>query len=286
MSESTYELTPVGRFVQGDCFAGSDKDHQGNQRRDQQGNPKIQWFVGLAIQKGPEFDTFWAKVQAKAQLDFPQGDWGQPGFAWKCEDGDAAKHVGKDGFANSWVLKLTSGYAPKVFFGIGQATPQAIVDPNQVRRGAYLQVEVGICGNSQKPAAAGGKPGMYLNLGRVLLVGYGPEISSAPPVEEVFKNRGALPPGASTTPMAAAPVQPGQALPAGTVVPAQAPLPAGGVVPGPPQAVAVQPGAPVAPQPGFLQPTAAPAPAAQPAAAPAMPGQPVPQIDPSTGLPY
>lgn len=262
MPEPIYLPTPVGRFVMGDCFVGDDTDHTGRPRVDKQGRPKMQWFVALACPKGDEFNTFWAQVQQKAQMDFPGGECQSPTFAWKYEDGDSPKHAGKDGFAGCWILKMQSGFAPTIYDNTEH--PQVINDPNAIKRGYFLQFQISVVGNGE-PAT--GKPGIYVNGVAGMLMGYGAVITSGPSPEEMFAKRGALPPGASATPLPAAQGVPGgtppqQAgpgvLPAGPVtgvagtVPAQ-PMPGmGPSVPGATGAPS-QPGA-VAPAPGFLNP--------------------------------
>ena len=62
MAENVYMITPVGRIVQGDVFVGTDKDHQGRPRLDKQGQPKKQFFIGVAFPKGPEEDQLWAQA--------------------------------------------------------------------------------------------------------------------------------------------------------------------------------------------------------------------------------
>lgn len=276
-------VTPVGRMVQGDCFEGSDKDQFGKLRTDKQGQPKIQFFVGLAIAKtDPTWAPFWAAVVAKAQADFPGGEWQLPHFAWKVVDGDQPKYATRDGFPGHYILRLTSGFAPRVVDS--QPVPQQIVNPLEVQRGCYLQVQVNVVGNDDTA-----KPGVYLNLGLTMRVGFGPLIVGGPPAEEVFAQRGQLPPGASATPVGPVPVGavPGQPAP-GALIPGPPaptnPLPTTGypapLAPTPPIA-----GAPV-PTPGYLATGVPGAPAGGvPAVLPLTPGQPVPgAVVPSTGF--
>jgi hypothetical protein len=306
-------------MVQGDCFKGQDKDQQGNPRRDQAGNLKTVWFVGLAIAKGPEWDQLWTAIYQKAAVDFPNGEYQQPDFSWKVVDGDDPKFAGRDGFPGHWILRCQSGFAPKVYDN--STPPNQIVDPNAVKRGYYLQIGITVEGNKQ--FGAGQRSGIYCNCNMIQLAGYGPEIQGGRDPSEVFAQRGALPPGASATPLAPAPIVQGQIPPAQAPQPvAQAPgyaappvmagppvgAPAavqapGVVVPLPPGyapqgAPAAPPVMPVAPPMPGAPPVAAAAPVVAPAApgvavpgaiAPAptfvQPGAPVP-INPATGLPY
>ena len=269
MGELVTVITPVGRFVQGDAFAGSDKDHQGRPKTDKAGNPKMQWFVGLAIAKtDPGWAALWQTITEVAQRDFPAGEYGAPNFAWKVVDGDAQVNAGKEGFPGHFILRCTSGFAPTVH----DNTPQALVltDPNTVKRGYYVRLSLSIRGNGEP---ANGKPGLYLNLGMVQFCGYGPEIRGGPDPVAVFAAPAALPPGASATPVATGPA------PAPAPTPGQqwvAPPAAGPLGPGQDPAHWQAPGAPSpqpgAPAPGYLAPgpqSGAPAPGYPAPAAPA-----------------
>ena len=268
MSEKLYLLTPAGRLVQGDCFKGSDKDANGRPRVSQSGQPKMQWYMGLAIANtDPAFATFWAQVQAKAQEDFPNGSAQLPTFAWKLIDGDATEHASKPGFPGHYVLRLTTGFQPQVI----DRARQQITDPETVKRGCYLQVAVSVQGNSEPQT---GKPGVYINPMTVMLIGYGEAISSAPPLDQVFATIAPLPAGASATPLAPAP-----AGIAPTAAPGAIPAVAGG-----PPVVAADAVPPVAaPLPAPI-----PVPAASPiyaAPAEAIPPAVAPVIDPVAAPP-
>lgn len=255
MSETLYLTSPVGRLVMGDAWKGQTKGFNGVPHTDKNGNPVEKWFIGIAIPKGPEWDALWNQIYAKGAADFPAGEYAQPGFSWKIDDGDTAENASKPGRAGCWILKMQSNFAPTCWQG-NPATQ--IVDPAALKRGYYVQVGFGCRGNGPDNR---GKPGVFLNAGQILLAGFGEEISSGPDANQVFANRGALPPGASAVPLAAAtvPGAPVGAVPApvtGAPPVAAAPAPAAGAVAVPPP----MPGAPVVAAP-------APAPAAPPVAA-------------------
>ena len=174
-----YATTPVGRWVQGDLWTPQATGYQNKPIVDKQGNPKDQWYVGLAVPKGAEFDAFWAQVVAKAQTDWPQGEWQRqpPGFSWKIVDGDAPDQNAKEGHAGHWILRLTSGFAPTVY----DSAHNQIIDPNLARRGDYLRVSVGVQGNGDFQ-----KPGIYLNLGSAQFAGEGQRIITGPSPQEAF----------------------------------------------------------------------------------------------------
>lgn len=189
-------LTPVGRMVQGDCFEPQ-KPRKGKEKFNKDGTPKIQYYVGLAISKAdPEWPAFWAQVIAKGQQDMPQLS-ARPDFAWKLADGDHPENATKEGFPGHWILRIASGFAPRCVDN--QPVPQPIEVPTELQRGCFLQMQISVRGNGDAE-----KPGVYLNLGLIMRVAFGPLITAGPPPEEVFRNRPtALPAGASLTPVGA-----------------------------------------------------------------------------------
>ncbi len=235
MSEVAYVASPVGRLVWGDLWEGGSKGFQGKPLTDRQGNPRVEWAVGLAIPKGPELDACWAQIVAKAQQDFPAGEWQLPQFSWKWKDGDAADQIAKEGRAGHVVLRLASGFAPSVF----DPSYNQLIDPQSVTSGDYVRVNVGVQGNGDNAA---GKPGIYLNLGAVLFVAKGARIVAGPSPEQIFGAPAPQPVAAPMVPM------PGTAVPVPLqpVAAPMTPLPAVGVP------VPAMPGTavPVAPQPG------------------------------------
>jgi hypothetical protein len=241
--EVVYLTTPVGRYVMGDAFTGNDKDMQGRPKFDKAGKPKTTWFVGLAIRKDdPAWAELWAQIVAVGQRDFPAGQWQSPAFAWKVIDGDGVNQNGQsypEHCKGCYVVRMSSGFAPSVHDN--STPPRAITDPAQCKRGDYIRAYIGIRGNDDQQ-----KPGVYVSHSMIQVVGYGEAISSGPSAEQAFGAPAALPPGASTTPIASAPMP----APAGAPAPAPmqqpaAPVP-GAPAPMPAQAPAVSPGGPTA----------------------------------------
>ena len=122
--------TPVGRLVQGSPFEPQTKDQKGNLRvvksGPNAGQPSPQWFVAVAFAKtDPAWPAFYAILDAEARAGFPNlfpggGPCILPSFAWKIIDGDGFDTTGKpwssrEGFAGHWVVRFTSGFAPKCF---------------------------------------------------------------------------------------------------------------------------------------------------------------------------
>jgi hypothetical protein len=259
--EAIKVTTPVGRFVMGDAFNGSDKDAQGRPKFDKAGKPKTTWFVGLAIPKNdPAWNEIWGQIVAVGQRDFPAGQWQQPNFAWKVVDGDGTNQEGKpypDYCKGHYIIRMSSGFAPRIF----NAQNQQITDASQIKRGDYIRAFINVRGNDDLQ-----KPGVYVSHEMVQVVGYGEAISTGPSPEQAFGQPAALPPGASPTPVASGPM------------PASPMQPAGG-----------QPGYPAATAPGMpppYQPPVAPA-ATAPAPTPGAPAgyQAQPTAYPGNGQP-
>lgn len=229
-------LTPVGRFIMGDAFTGSDKDFStGRQRLDKTGQPKTTWFMGLAVPKNdPTWPEFWNLLTQVAMRDFPAGQFNNPDFAWKVIDGDA-KYPGKAECAGQYIIRMSTGFAPQVV----NTANQQIINPTDCKRGDYVRAYVSIRGNDDP-----NKPGIYVSHSMVQHVGFGEAILSGPDAATVFAQPAALPPGASATPVAPAMAP----APVAAVAPvAMAPVPL--VQPtAAPQAVALAP-QPTAPQP-------------------------------------
>lgn len=275
-------LSPVGRLVQGDCFEAQTTDMQGNPRVYKSGpkigQPNPQFFIAVAFAKNdPAWPAFWALLDKVARQGFPNlfpnnGACVLPTFAWKVVDGDGFDTSGKpnnqkEGFTGCWVVRFSSGYAPRCFHTGRYAPHEQISDPLAIRRGYYVRVAGNVSANGDAA-----KPGLYLNLNLVELCGYGPEITSGPDASAVFGATPApvLPAGASAIPLGAgAPAPgPGAAMPGAPAMPPMAPpaAPAPAAMPpvAPPVAAPAPAAAPVAvaPNPGFLTvPGGAPAPA-------------------------
>ncbi len=273
--QNTQLLTPVGRLVQGDCWKPQEKDAEGNplliKTGPNTGQPRVVYYMALAIPKtDPGYADLWAKIHGEAVRSFPTlfdtaGNCSVATFAFKITDGDStvANRKGKrpcdnEGFPGNWILHFSGGFAPAIFERGGQ-TP--LVAPEAVKRGYFIRILGNVAGNYSQQM-----PGVYLNFNSVEFIGYGEEIVVGPDGAACAENpAGALPPGASATPIApttpvAAPVAPGVAPP--SVAPGVVPAPvapgvappsvAPGVVPAP-----VAPG--VVPAPDFLNPPQSPA---------------------------
>lgn len=290
MTKSTF-TTPVGRLVAAAIDEPSTKDHEGNPRLVKSGpnagQPSPQWFASVAINKrDPAWPAFWAQIVNQCVADFPQyfphgagpliaaggpdpfgrapqGTCSHPQFSFKVADGDGTDAKGKsnaskEGHAGHWIVRISSGYAPKCFHAGKYAPHEQIQQPGTIRRGYYVRVNGTMEGNGDTT-----KPAPYLNLSLVELSAYGPEIVTGPNAEDAFGgSTPALPAGAT-----AAPQTPGVSYGAPAAPVAPAPYV-------PPTAPAPAPAAPVTPYPGYMQQPGAPA-------APAAPQPPAPPLPPA-----
>ena len=188
-------ITPVGRIVQGSLFTPNTKDAEGRPLVDRQNNPRVNYFIALAVEKtNPSMTELLNNMQASAAQAWPTGEANQAAFSWKILDGDTKPD--KEGFKGCWILKFSSSFAPKVYENGGTAL---ITNPDQIKRGDYVRVAGSYVSNK-----SGQRPGMYLNLSMVEFQGFGEAIQSGP-TGDVFNKvqAGAIPEGMSTTPQPA-----------------------------------------------------------------------------------
>jgi len=126
-------LTPVGRIVQGSAWTPNQKDKEGRPLIYKDGSPRVQYYIGLAIEKtNPECNTLWQKIQGAAQAAWPGGQTQLPTFAWKVIDGDKPGQVEKQGFQGHWVFKLTSGFPFKIY---NKELTGVLTEETQCKRG-------------------------------------------------------------------------------------------------------------------------------------------------------
>lgn len=254
--------TPVGRYVFGDPTKAEPvkDDRTGVQKTNKAGEPLFEHVIGLAFAKNdPAWLQFKADLLAHDRAAWPQftnpDGTPLPGvtFANKIYDGDSYDTKGrlrseKDGWGGHEVLKLSSGFAPRiVHFQNNQWVDMA--NPSQaLKRGDYVQAQISTASNESKQTA-----GMYRNLhmlaynrwGEPIAVGIDPNDVgfSAPP-----------PPVAGATPPA-----PSVPLPTAAPVQTQAPAPYTGYMQAATGAPPPAPSAPV-PPPAAQAPAPAPAP--------------------------
>jgi hypothetical protein len=214
MSNSANILLPVGRLVLGSLYKGQDKDAEGRplvvKTGAGAGQPRLDYFFGLAIPKGAEQhwnQTAWGqKIWEIGQRGFPNGQANAPTFAWKVTDGDSQvpnrkgnKPCDREGYRGNWVLSLSSGFAPKVYRIGASGGAELWPEADAVNLGDYVEVHANVADNGSLQ-----QPGIYLNHNMVCFRGYGPRIVVGPNPNEVGFGASALPPGASATPAGSA----------------------------------------------------------------------------------
>ena len=229
-------LTPVGRLVSGDPFVANDKDANGNplliKSGPNAGQPTVNYYVAIAIAKTDAgYNDLWAQIHGEGRKGFPQlfdaaGQCLNPAFSWKITDGDSQvpnsnnnKPCDREGWPGNWILHFSGSFAPKCYTAGGA---ELIVDPNAIKRGYFIRVSGSVKSNGNAQ-----KPGVYLNHSMIELVAYGEEIKSGPTGDQVFGGApvtGALPAGASATPLAPTTTiaTPGAPAPAASATPAMA----------------------------------------------------------------
>lgn len=281
-------LLPPGRVVQGDLYEPNTEDMQGNpltvKSGPNMGKSRVEYFFAYAIPKTPGVAAWWlepwgAKILTLAQVWWPQGQTASDRFSWKIADGDDARpnpeanmrrNCDREGFPGHWVVRLSSGFATKIF----EANGTPLLQPGLVKRGFWVEAFVVV--NSNENAQ---KPGIYINHNMVFYRAPDKEILSGPDPRTVGAGRAALPAGVSAAPAAtpgapgmpgATPPMPGQAAPGMPSMPGATPPMPGHATPGMPMTPGATPPMPGAMPPMPGQPT--PGVPSMPGATPPMPG--------------
>ena len=191
-------FTFTGRAVQGDPMkpGAQRKDKSGVLKFRKDGQPDAPFFYAVAIPKdpakrfvipgNPSYEEEKAKVDAAARAAWPnlfqpnyqrpQGlnfeaslpaDCTSPKFANKILDGDGFDEDGKpnstkDGWAGCWIVKVSNGFAPKVYEwanGWVELTPHS---DRKIKLGDYVTVS-GTCESNKSTESSG----MYMNFDTV-----------------------------------------------------------------------------------------------------------------------
>ena len=169
MTQELEIVSEVGRLVQGSLWTPNDKDFHGKPLTDNNGNPRVQYFISIAFEKAnPKITEMMKAMSQLMQASWPNGEWKADDFAKKVIDGD--KQPEKEGFKGCWVLKFSSGFAPTVYGSDGKSV---LTDPESVKKGYFVRV-IGKYKSNQSKA----NPGMFLNLNAVQFKGFGDEIRS------------------------------------------------------------------------------------------------------------
>lgn len=261
-------ITPVGRIVQGNPLVGNQvKDDHGALVFNQDGTPKLSYYMGLAISKqDPAAQQLIAKIDAEARAAWPNlfdpatGECRDKKFSIKYFDGDGFDHNGKafaerEGMAGHWIIRLQSNYPLRSYDGM--AANVEITDPERIYRGCYAVAAIEVKTNG---ATGTNTRGLYINSQGVQMVGHGERILGGANPDELFGAAGAaipqgayVPAGMSTTPVAPPAPAAMQAAP-----PAPAPAAPHMVATPPPVQAPTPPPPPAVPHPTFVQQAVAP----------------------------
>jgi hypothetical protein len=252
-----YITWPAGRQLWGSVSKPNTKDRNGKLLVTKENQPRTEFVFGVGIEKRGEAhwnQTPWgADMWNVARASFPSlfapdGSL-QPGrkFSWKIVDGDSTQPNEngtipntQEGYKGHWVITFKSSFAPETWVmanGTLMPTPA-----ESIKCGHYVQVAGSVDGNGDA-----NKPGIYVNHGRVLHAGFGPEITQGPDVNSLGFGSGPRPTGMQSAPVGGLPVTGAAPPPPPRPV---APSPAAAAPPPPPVAVA--------PAPSFIAPPAAP----------------------------
>lgn len=271
MTQAISITSPPGRLVDGNLYTPQTTDADGNplviKTGPNAGQPRVNYYFAVAIPKAGEqhwSQTVWGQqIWGVGHQAFPQAAQ-SPTFAWKVEDGDSQipnkrgrKNADREGYPGNWIIKLSSGYAPRIYKQEAGGYVQ-VMDKDFLKPGYYVEVAFTVDGNGSQQ-----QPGVYVNHSMVLFRAYGQEIVFGPDPASAGFGSAPLPPGASLTPPASAMPPPASAIPP----PAQA-----------------QASIPVLPSPSFVQ-VPPPVPTI-PGAAAAAPGYPIHPSSVSASVPY
>lgn len=193
---TTEITTPVCRLVTGHPMVSHpviDKITK-QQKVNKDGSLAINFYIGVAIQKGQETDwkaTEWGqKIYAEGVNSWPNGEYNSPQFAWKIDDGDSLipNKVGKrpcdrEGWPGHWVIHISNGF-PFGVYNRGQYLAHQQIDRKEaIKAGDYVRVVFDVKSNNPSET-----PGLYLNPSLFELYQAGVEIVSAnaPDANEKF----------------------------------------------------------------------------------------------------
>lgn len=188
-----FEVTGVGRIVQGDLETLSNLDYAtGKARTNADGSEKKpENFYSVAFPKliNGQPNQDWVRVQAYlnniARRDwptfYPNGSQQcvNPNFHFKITDGDGYDKQGvhnatKEGFAGHWVLRFSSQFLPKRFYQGQTRADQEITQPGAIKRGDHVRVLFTAAGNGSTQS-----PGLFVRSSAVELFFVGNAIVSA-----------------------------------------------------------------------------------------------------------
>lgn len=228
--------TPGGRYIGGSLTEKQTTDHLGRPIPED----KQRYSIGVAFPKANPADTTAPINILLGQIynhglacfsSLPGGQaayaqaqrWLDPNasFSWKIKDGDLPNAKGEfnEYSKGCWVFWFSSSFPVKAAHFENGVTNE--IPPANIKRGYYVDVY----GNCSPNDNTDNTAGMYMNPSVIRLIGYGPEIVGGVNVTQAFAAAPApvLPAGASTMPVAGAPIPQQVAQPAYTPPAAQQP---------------------------------------------------------------
>lgn len=201
-------LFQAGRVVGGSCYKGRTHNKKGElllfKSGVKKGQPRTDWSLGVAYPKNgtTHFNqTPWGKlVYDEAVREFPRGEYQQPAFSWKIQDGDSTvpnkemrRNCDRVGYPGHWIVWF-GGTNPPQLAKLENKRAVPFLEPNGIKPGYWVQVSGSTKRNDGETA------GMYMNQHIVCLVGIDEEIAYGPDLESVGFGEGvALPAGVSMT---------------------------------------------------------------------------------------
>lgn len=179
MQDKVELLTPVGRLVQGSLYDPSTTDAEGNPHTDKKGEPYVEYFFAIAIEKGQEkhwSETSWGQLIWTVGHKAYPSIASSPNFSWKIKDGDSTvpnlkgnRPCDFTGFAGNWILCFKNRYVFSICNDNGQLK---LTEKDYIKLGYYVRVSAKVSGNGGTQ-----QPGVYLRPEAVALIGEGDLIS-------------------------------------------------------------------------------------------------------------
>ena len=217
-------VTPVGRIVQGSVYIPKTKDGEGKllvyKTGDKIGQPRVDYYIALAVPKGPEkhwAETPWgSKIWAVAHKGFSQAQCTKPDFAWKITDGDSLEPNSKgtvpakcEGFARSWILKFSGSQAPTLLRLNKMNKTETLIDKDGIMPGYWVEIACNVTDNESQQ-----RPGVFLNHNMICLRAPDDIIHTGVDPDSVGFGAAPLPPGVTVVPTKPVMASPEQAVPA------------------------------------------------------------------------
>ena len=215
MAERQFFNTPVGRIIQGSITEKRTTDGDNRPIPEE----KQQYEIGLAIRKDdPGLGAWFQGLQQKAAMDFAAQpmiqqavlNWPNQQFSMKVSDGDKpAKKTGKvnPNTVGCFVVWMNTKFNDSL--KVCRTNPQGVleqIDPTEIYTGCFVDIHHSVVGNGE---TLPDRAGIYITPHAIRFIAHGERITGGVTIEDAFGNSAMpqqLPPGASVTPVAGAPM--------------------------------------------------------------------------------